>query len=145
MNATLSPYGLLDVSGNAWEWIADWYDVGYYQRHSTNNPQSPETCSVEHNQERGVCQYKIIRGGGYNSQQDAVRTTARGFWNLSNSTTMLGFVVFMMIGLGTVDGLFRHFGNGLTLNSQNSNHIGIRSFVRGISLISLSIILYPKK
>ena len=86
-----SLYGLLDVAGNAWEWTADWYDARYYQRHETKNPTGPDTCSVEQTQEFDVCQYKSIRGGSYNSQQDAIRTTARGFLLPDQYDNNIGF------------------------------------------------------
>ena len=89
--STRSSYGLLDIAGNAWEWTADWYDAHYYQRHSSSNPTSPDACAVEEHQELGTCQYKIIRGGGFNSQQDAIRTTARGFLDPNLFDNNIGF------------------------------------------------------
>lgn len=37
----LSPYGLLDVAGNAGEWVADWWDAEYYARSPARNPTGP--------------------------------------------------------------------------------------------------------
>jgi hypothetical protein len=36
-----SPYGLLDVAGNAAEWVADWYDAEYYTHSPAQNPTGP--------------------------------------------------------------------------------------------------------
>jgi formylglycine-generating enzyme required for sulfatase activity len=36
-----SPYGLLDVAGNAAEWVADWYDAEYYAHSPARNPTGP--------------------------------------------------------------------------------------------------------
>lgn len=39
-----SPYGALDLAGNAWEWTKDWYDPRYYQQFRSapaNNPTGP--------------------------------------------------------------------------------------------------------
>ena len=47
-------YGLHDMSGNVWEWCADWYSSSYYSISPGTNPTGPATGS-----------YRVIRGGSW--------------------------------------------------------------------------------
>ena len=49
-----SPEGVLDMSGNVWEWCHDWFDKEYYQQTTMKNPTGPESGKK-----------RVIRGGGW--------------------------------------------------------------------------------
>ncbi|MFZ5895760.1 MAG: protein kinase domain-containing protein [Myxococcota bacterium] len=61
-----SPYGVLDLAGNVWEWCEDYDDPAFYEDGPPNNPRN------EHPSERVV-----MRGGSYLFGVQALRTYAR--------------------------------------------------------------------
>ncbi|MGE4405865.1 formylglycine-generating enzyme family protein [Pseudomonas sp.] len=38
-----NPLGLYDMTGNATDWVNDWYDPDYYRKSPADNPQGPES------------------------------------------------------------------------------------------------------
>jgi iron(II)-dependent oxidoreductase len=61
-----SPYGVLDLAGNASEWVRDWYDPEFYENGVDENPLGPETGEL-----------KAARGGSWKNPLAGVRVTNR--------------------------------------------------------------------
>jgi formylglycine-generating enzyme required for sulfatase activity len=59
-------YGLHDMSGNVFEWVADRYGADYYSRSPLSNPRGPDTG-----------RFRVIRGGGWHSGSFCNRTYYR--------------------------------------------------------------------
>ncbi len=58
-----SPYGVMDLSGNVWEWTENWY-----QPHPGN----------QYENDLYGEQFKVIKGGSWNSNMDLARGAVRG-------------------------------------------------------------------
>lgn len=77
-----SPYGVMDMAGNVWEFVMDWYDGDYYQLSPGKNPRGPV--------ETG---YKVIRGGGWDSHHWMLRSTTRAGGVPGKTSDVVGFRV----------------------------------------------------
>ncbi|MCG3146431.1 MAG: Hercynine oxygenase [Gammaproteobacteria bacterium] len=75
-----SPYGIYDLAGNVWEWVADWYDSSYYSISPSNNPQGPASG-----------EYRAVRGGSWSFDGLYLRSAYRYGVDPSDSNIYLGF------------------------------------------------------
>ena len=75
-----SPYGALDMAGNVWEWVADWYDADYYQNSPSQNPTGPASGT-----------YRVLRGGSWGGSRWRLRASYRYWYYPGYSASFYGF------------------------------------------------------
>jgi len=75
-----SPYGALDMAGNVREWVADWYDSGYYAASPESNPKGPASGDD-----------RVRRGGSWYDDELHVRAANRSWRSPDFTSENLGF------------------------------------------------------
>ncbi|MBN1440818.1 MAG: SUMF1/EgtB/PvdO family nonheme iron enzyme [Anaerolineales bacterium] len=75
-----SPYGALDMAGNVYEWVADWFGEDYYRTGPKENPPGPDSGTL-----------RLVRGGSWLCSEECVNSVFRHPNDPANAGDNLGF------------------------------------------------------
>ena len=75
-----SYYGALDMEGNAFEWVADWYAADYYSASPSNDPLGPESGDQ-----------RVIRSAAFDTDAYLLDSARRSSADPANHTNELSF------------------------------------------------------
>jgi formylglycine-generating enzyme required for sulfatase activity len=82
-----NPWGLYQMTGNVWEWCADWFSPDWYARSPSDSPLGPDSGTA-----------RVMRGGSYlchRSYCNRYRVDSRSSNTPDSSAGNIGFRVVM--------------------------------------------------
>jgi formylglycine-generating enzyme required for sulfatase activity len=75
-----SVYGVYDLAGNVWEFVADWYAADYYAISPSAGPSGPRDG-----------EYRVVRGGAFDNPAELVTAFSRSWFYADQTNSSVGF------------------------------------------------------